>query len=209
MRTWSPQRSPNTGRADACWSGRDDDYNDGSPTSRFHFDVAKQEWDVVIIGAGPAGAFAANLLARMSLKALLVESSCFRGTKCAAVASTTLPFRFWKKLGWAEYGPTCHPTKSTEFVFSVAATPLVSHCHADVPFHAELSTRRWWPLQPKKGPISWTALRRRCFRDCRRAASVSPRLTGLTRQVYFKLACKVLRGTCKPLPLLGVLVRDA
>ena len=40
-------------------------------------DVGKELWDVLVIGAGPAGAFAARELSRRGMKTLLVESKSF------------------------------------------------------------------------------------------------------------------------------------
>lgn len=46
-------------------------------------DVENELWDILVIGAGPAGAFAARELARSGLKTLLVESKSFpRGKVC-------------------------------------------------------------------------------------------------------------------------------
>ena len=40
--------------------------------------------DVIVVGAGPAGATAATYLARSGVDVLLLEKSTFPGTRCAA-----------------------------------------------------------------------------------------------------------------------------
>ena len=43
--------------------------------------AAREPWDVIVIGAGPAGALAARELARRQLKILLVDRKAFPRTK--------------------------------------------------------------------------------------------------------------------------------
>ena len=43
--------------------------------------AARERWDVIVIGAGPAGALAAREAARRQLKTLLVDRKTFPRTK--------------------------------------------------------------------------------------------------------------------------------
>src|SRR5882724_2418075 len=47
------------------------------PVSLSALTMAQRSWEVIVIGAGPAGAMAAYELARRSLRVLLVDKSAF------------------------------------------------------------------------------------------------------------------------------------
>jgi flavin-dependent dehydrogenase len=50
-------------------------------------EIAGEEvWDVLVVGAGPAGTLAARQLAWAGRRVLLVDSKVFRGPKCAGLA---------------------------------------------------------------------------------------------------------------------------
>ena len=62
--------------------------------------LANSVWDVVVIGAGPAGAMAAREAARCGRRTLLVEAGISRAPKFAAAVSIGAGWPFWRRLAY-------------------------------------------------------------------------------------------------------------
>lgn len=81
-----------------------------SPSSR------TPEYDVVVVGLGPVGAVAANLLAREDLKVLAIEPSLEPYDKPRAIGMDHEALRVIQKLGIAdELGPFIGPYRASEY----------------------------------------------------------------------------------------------
>ncbi|MBK9774196.1 MAG: FAD-dependent monooxygenase [Candidatus Obscuribacter sp.] len=76
----------------------------------------KQDWDIVIIGAGPAGAFAANLLSGADRRALLIDKATFPRQKVCGCCINAAAISLLKAHGLGEIIDTLGgiPLKSLE-----------------------------------------------------------------------------------------------
>lgn len=94
-------RPPNAGAADRALR-RTDSPAGAAGSCRNTIDVATataSEWDVIVIGAGPAGSMAATLLARQGLRTLLVEKRPFPRYKVCGACLNPLSLSLLRAAG--------------------------------------------------------------------------------------------------------------
>ncbi len=122
-------------------------------------DCLDLSWDVIVIGAGPAGALAAYLLAKHSLRTLLVEKAEFPRAK---VCGGCVNLRALDALQRVGLGALCdqfgtHRSNNSRCI--AVARQRRSPCPRVVRFRVRRLMRDWLLMQLGQGP-SFYPLRR-------------------------------------------------
>ena len=85
------------------------------------------DWDAVVIGAGPAGSFAASLLARSGRRTLLVERATFPRTKVCGGCLAPAGVEALGNAGFAAAPMAMVPRPRTENIHKNLNTLVANH----------------------------------------------------------------------------------